>query len=184
MHKLSKIITCIVVIWLFSGCKANPMNKFLEVRLFELVQLVLTLGLGAIIAFYFSKRLNDLGKKQELILQTINQLERVYAELKDVLGKFMKDPKSVETEIITLKFKSISARLSILETYSEKIKVPRKKINNLKGAVNNLEKLITGKAWSDGLKNIKYDVLDIHRADKEFENIEHFIEDMKFSIFM
>lgn len=48
---------------------SHPLSsRFMEIRLFEVVQLLSTLLFGGFIAYFFSQRLNSWGKRSEIML--------------------------------------------------------------------------------------------------------------------
>jgi len=156
---------------------------FLKVRLFEIIQLLFTLGLGGFIAHYFSRRLNNLGKKRELICNSLMSMEERYNKMFDFLKLFMANTSSVQSKEITLKFKQLSSKISVLECRQKKLKLDNNKIKNLRNAHEELNNIITGHSWGIDSSKISYSEIQKQNAEKEFNNIENYLEELKYSLY-
>lgn len=156
---------------------------FLKVRLFEIVQLLFTLGLGGFIAHYFSRRLNNLGKKRDTIYSSLMSMEELYNKMFDSLRQFMANTASIQPKEITLKLKQLSSKISVLERRQKKLKLDIDKISNLRNAHEKLNNIITGDSWGLDSSKISYSEIQKQNAEKEFNNIENYLEELKYSLY-
>ncbi|MBM2834588.1 MAG: hypothetical protein HW406_1749 [Candidatus Brocadiaceae bacterium] len=178
-----------VILGIIIGYIASIFNEvhlttdFLKVRLFEIVQLLFTLGLGAFIAHYFSRKLNNLGKKRELICSSLVSMEELYNKMFDFLRQFMANTTSVQPKEITLKLKQLSSKISVLESRQKKLKLDNNKIENLRNAHEELNHIITGDSWGVDSAKISYSEIQIKNAEKGFVNIGNYLEELKYSLY-
>lgn len=184
IKNLLTLILGIIIGYIVSVFKEVHLQAdFLKVRLFEIIQLLFTLGLGGFIAYYFSRKLNNLGKKRELICSSLVSMEELYNKMFDFLRQFMANTTSVQSKEITLKLKQLSSKISVLECRQRKLRLDNNKINNLRKAHEELNNIITGHSWGVDSSKISYSEIQKQNAEKEFNNIENYLEELKYSLY-
>jgi hypothetical protein len=159
-----------------------PPVDFLQVKLIDILRLIGPLGLGSYIAFHFSKKLNKMGKKRELLCSSIDCIGTDYDRLFDKLRIFIQDTSTIDCLDITLSLKSLSSKLSILERRKD-IGINQTKLSNLRNSHEALNNVITGDTWGKDAKKIKYSEDHKATAEKEMKSIENHIEELKYSLF-
>ena len=158
-------------------------SKFMEIRLFEIIQLLSTLLAGGFIAYFFSQRLNSWGKRSEIIY---NHLSDMLTKYKNWLGKiedFLQIPKSISTKEITLFFKELSSNIATLEKHSVNLKLNRAIINSIRKSHEKLNVIIVKETWGTDPSKMEYSNDEKSNVKKEFSIILGFIDDLRFELY-
>lgn len=163
---------------------SHPLSsRFLEIRLFEILQLLSTLFLGGFIAYYFSQRLNSWGKRSEIIYKHLSEMLTKCQKGFEKIEEFLKNPTSIPPKEITLFFKGLSSNIATLEKHRNNLKLNVRKISSIRESSDKLNELIVKDTWGTDPSKMVYSNDDKDNAQKEFTIITNFIEDLRFELY-
>ncbi len=155
---------------------------FFKVRLFEIIQLVATLTIGSVIAFYFSRRQNASQKKTEMILTHLTSMLNAYRDGIEKIRLFMNNPSLIPSKSITLIFKELSSRISTLEKHKAHLNLDDGIMLNLRKSHDVFENLVVSETWSIDREMI-YSEKNKQETEKVYSVVEGFIEDLLFGLY-
>ena len=155
----------------------------MEVRLFEIIQLVTTLVFGGFLAYFFSKRLNRWGKMSEIIYNHLSTMLTKYHREFDKIEKFIETPTSIPTKEITLIFKTLSSNIATIEKHGEVLKLDSNKIELIRSSHDKMEELIVKESWGMAPSKMRYSDNEKSEIKKEFTTITTHIEDLRFELY-
>lgn len=162
----------------------HPLSKkFMEVRLFEIIQLVTTLLFGSFIAYFFSRRLNSWGKRSEIIYNHLSEMLIKYQKGFDKIENFIRDPKSIQTKEITLIFKMLSSNIATLEKHEKKLKLDIDKVKAIRTSHDRMNELIVKDTWGIDPAKMEYSDVDKSNVKKEYTNIITYIDELRFELY-
>jgi len=161
----------------------NRPAGFHDVRLFEIIQLVATFCIGGYVAYFFSNRLSNHSGKVELICSHLTRLIDSYEHSENVVLLFMSCPSSKPTKEVSLIFKDISSKLSIIKNRLDYLDLDKAIVLNIVNAHETLNEIVVNDSWGANLESIMYSEDQIQKAKKEYSIIHNYLVDLRFSLY-
>jgi len=158
-------------------------DKFMEVRLFEIIQLFSSLIVGVFISYFLSQKLSNWGKRSQLIYDHLTMMLTKYSNAFEKIDRFTSDPKSILTKEITLIFKELSSNIATLEKHHKDLKLDAKELSSIRESHDKMNELIVNDKWGIDSDKMSYSNDDKNNVRKEYSITTGYIENLRFELY-
>jgi len=157
-------------------------GSFCKIKITEIVQIIVTIIFGTIIAYQISVKSGKSIKRKEICLQVFNQLEDKVTSTYEASRKLIDDPNSIQVKEILKEFRRLSTHVFLIEKLAESNhKEIGQYANTIKPLYFEFKAKTTGRDF--GGEQARYTDFEILEIEKVYEKMVNEIVSIKIKLF-
>lgn len=157
-------------------------RTFWAVKITDVLQIVVTIVIGCIIAYQISVKSNKTIKRSDVFLEFFNKVQENVISIYNDSGCYMQKPDKNAAKTVIKDLRNLSIQISLLERLlGNNYKNVRHLVITIKNNYFELKATITGNHFND--TRAKYSEEEKRDLDKVYEKIMNNIYDAKISIY-